>query len=113
MKKIETITNDALQNQTLTLENGTRFTIVIYFVDLQKGWFINELTYGDFTLRGVRITNSPNFLHQFRNLIPFGLACFSKQNREPMLIDDFSSGNSAIYILNDSEITEYANYLNE
>lgn len=78
---------------------------------MQYGWFITELLYPDFTLRGLRITNSPNMLYQWRNLIPFGLACFSAGNREPSLQDDFVSGASKLYILSEEEVAEYTEYL--
>ncbi len=108
---IQRVTSNPLQKQSLVLENGNIVTITMYFVPLQTGWFITELTYLDFTLHGLRITNSPNMLNQFRNQIPFGLACFSTANREPSLQQDFSSGASKLYILNEAEVEEYAEYL--
>ena len=78
---IQQITNDPRQKQRLVLEDGTYLDIELYFVPMQYGWFVTSLTYGDFELTGLRITNSPNMLHQFKNKIPFGLACFSKNDR--------------------------------
>lgn len=111
MLLIQQVTQDPLQKQTLVLPDGTTLTLVLYFRPQQLGWFINELTYGDFTLRGVRITNSPNILYQFKNQIPFGLGCFSTANREPSLQEDFSSGASKLYILTQAEVDEYAEFL--
>jgi hypothetical protein len=111
MYRIERITNDAYQKQNLVLSDGTQVVLTMYFVPMQYGWFITELVYGDFILKGLRITNSPNILHQFRNKIPFGLACFSKAKREPMFIDDFSQQNSKLYILTSSEVTYYSGLL--
>lgn len=112
MNLITQITTAPLQQQTFILGDGTSFTMSIYFVPLQTGWFITELTYGaNFTLRGLRITNSVNMLNQFRNLIPFGLGCISVANREPGLLEDFSSGNSKLYVLTQAETDEYAEYL--
>ena len=50
-------------------------------------------------------------LYQFQNQIPFGLACFSKANREPQLQQDFVSGASSLYILTQAECQEYATYI--
>ncbi len=108
---IQQVTANPLQQQTLILEDGTALELTIYFRPMQYGWFINEILYGNFKLYGVRITNSPNMLHQFRNRIPFGLACFSSANREPSLQQDFSSGVSKLYILSQAEINEYAEFL--
>lgn len=108
---IENISSDPLQRQTLTLEDGTAVTITMYFRPLQYGWFFNEISWQDFTLQGLRITVSPNMLNQFKNQIPFGIACISKGNREPQLQDDFVSGQSKLYILSRDEVEEFAEYL--
>lgn len=111
MYKIKQITNDPLQKQTLILPDGTSLSLTIYFVPLQYGWFITELIYQNFTLNGLRITNSPNMLFQFQNQIPFGLACFSTQNREPSQQNDFSSGASILYLLSAAEVAQYTELL--
>ena len=111
MYLIQQITSNPLQKQTLVLQDGTSVTLIMYFRPLQTGWFINEITRGDFTLYGLRITNSPNMLNQFRNQIPFGLACFSTANREPSQQQDFLSGASKLYILEQDEVDEYAEFL--
>lgn len=111
MYPVQQITDYPLQKQNLLLADGTAIDLEIYFRSLQAGWFINSLTYGDFVLQGLRITNSPNMLHQFKNQIPFGLACFSTANREPSLSEDFSSGASKLYVLTSAEVTEYTEYL--
>lgn len=85
--------------------------MTLYFISLQLGWFITELVYGEFVLTGLRITNSPNMLYQFRNQIPFGLACISSQNREPSQQQDFSSNASKLYILTAAEVAAYTEYL--
>lgn len=111
MLLISQVTSDPLQVRTLTLPDGTQLGLTIYFIQNQLGWFITSLTYGSFTLQGIRITNSPNILHQWRNIIPFGLGCFSQSNREPTQQQDFSSGASTLYILTQAECEEYAELL--
>lgn len=111
MQLIQQFTADPLQKQTLILPDGSTFTMTIYYRPLQIGWFIDTLTYGDFTLKGVRITDSPNMLNQFRNQIPFGIACYTQGNREPTQQEDFSSLNSKLYLLSEAECEEYAEYL--
>lgn len=111
MLLIKNITADTKQRQGLVLPDGSFVQITLYFIPMQLGWFITQLTYGDFVLNGLRITNSPNMLYQFKNQIPFGIACFSKDNREPSLLEDFSSGASQLYILTEEEVDEYARFL--
>ncbi len=111
MNLIQRVTSNPLQTQTLILDDGSAVVLTIYFRPMQFGWFINQITHGDFVLSGMRIVNSPNLLNQFRNQIPFGLACFSTNNREPQLQQDFSSSASKLYILTAAEVDEYAEYL--
>lgn len=112
MYPIDKLTNDPLQERSLVLPDGTVISITLYFIQNQQGWFITELTYNNqFTLRGLRITNQPDMLYQFRNQIPFGLACFSTADREPSLLEDFSSGNSQLFILSQEEVDVYSGIL--
>lgn len=111
MKQLLSVTSDAWQTQKLQLEDGTFFQLEIIFYELQQGWFINNLTYGAFQLRGVRICNSPNMLHQFINQIPFGLACFSTDDLEPQIKNSFSSGTSQMYLLDQVDTEAYADFL--
>lgn len=111
MHIVQQITEAPLQQMTLILPDGSSLTMTLYFVPMQQGWFIRNLTYQTFVLNGLRITVSPNMLYQFRNLIPFGLACFSTNNREPSLAQDFSSGNCILYLLTEDEVDEYARLL--
>lgn len=111
MLKITSLTNDPYQKQTLFLPNGETVVLYLYFRPMQFGWFIQKLQYGDFILNSVRITNSPNMLFQFMNKLPFGLGCFSKDNREPTQQDDFTSGASSLYILTEEECQAYLEFV--
>lgn len=111
MLLVQQITSKPLQKQTLVLDDGTSVVIELYYRPNQMGWYFNEISRNDFILRGVRVTNSPNILHQFKNQIPFGLGCFSIENKEPTSIEDFSSGTSKLYILTALEVLMYSEYL--
>lgn len=112
MYAVTQITSDPLQQQALILPDGSSIQIEMYFRQQQQGWFFNSLVYSaGFTINGLRICNSPNLLYQFQNQIPFGLACISVAQREPSLLQDFSSGNSQIFILTPEEVQEYADFL--
>lgn len=111
MNRIEQITDNPVQKNTFLLPDGTQITMSYRFSPQQYGWFITELTYLDFTLKGFRISVSPNMFNQFRNRIPFGLGCFSKDNREPTLQQDFSSGAAKLFLLTEDECDEFARVL--
>lgn len=111
MYRIQNITSSPLQNMTLILYNGQPVELTLYFISMQYGWFITNLTYGDFVLTGLRVTNNPNMLYQFKNKIPFGLGCYSYQDREPTQQQDFSSGSSTLFLLDNLEVEEAAEFL--
>lgn len=111
MLLVQKVTSNPFQTQNLVLDDGTIIGLTLYFRPLQYGWFINELTYLDFTLKGLRICNSPNMLFQWQHKLPFGIACYSMANREPQLQQDFSSGNSKLYILTQAEVAAYTSFL--
>lgn len=108
---IQQVTDNPLQRQNLVLFNGATLVIEIYFRPEQAGWFFNSLVYKDFTALGLKIVNSPNLLRQWKNILPFGLACFSTANRDPSQAQDFSSGASTLYILTEDEVQEYESFL--
>jgi len=111
MYQIQQITSDSFQKQKLILADGSVVGFTIQFKPMQLGWFVTELTYGNFILRGMRITNNPNLLYQWRNVLPFGLACFSTDDREPSQSQDFSSLASIMYILSAAEVAHYSDVL--
>ena len=111
MYQIQNITDDSLQEQTLVLDDGSSVFIQMYFMPMQYSWIFTQIIYNNFTLNGLRISNSPNMLQQFRNQIPFGIGCFSTANREPSQQQDFSSGASELYILTAAEVAAYETFL--
>jgi hypothetical protein len=111
MYLINDVSSDPYQRHTYNLSNGDQFSFTICFVPMQYGWFIRDLTYQNVTINNLRICTSPNFLHQWRNLLPFGMACITKDNREPMFEYDFSSTASNLYILTSEEVAAYQQFL--
>lgn len=104
MTLIEQITADPNQSTTVLLDNGKKLILKLLFKPNQIGWFLS-LTYEDVTINTIRITTSPNFLYQFKNIIPFGLACFVTGNEEPTFLEDFESGRAQLFVLSEDEIT--------
>ena len=106
------VTDDSLQTQNLILPDGTTLSLTLYYMPMQYGWFIQNLTYGTFVLEGFRVCVSPNMLRQFKNQIPFGLACYANGvSREPTQQEDFNQGVFSLYILDSAEVTQLENAL--
>lgn len=111
MYQVTTITSDPLQQQVLVLPDGSLLTFTMRYAPQVYGWFMS-FTYGDFVINNVRITVSPNILHQFRNQLPFGINCFSASvSREPTQQQDFSSQLFQLNIIDATEVQEFADYL--
>lgn len=115
MLKIQNWTTDTDQTQSIVLPDGSLMTLELYFREQQQGWFIKSLVWSKtgFTVQGLRITNNINMLLQWRNLIPFGLACLTSAGYEPSLQQDFSSGASVLYVLTQAEVVQLDELLAE
>lgn len=111
MLLIQSVTSDPYQQQSVTLGDGTFVTFTLRFVPLQQTWVFDQISWQTFVVNGLRCCNSPNLLYQWKNLLPFGLGCFSKSNRDPQLQEDFQSGASKLYILTEAEVLEYEDFL--
>lgn len=111
MMRILNLTNNPKQSQVLTLPDGSQIGFTLEFSPLQECWFIPSLTYRDWILNGLKISCNPNMLYQYRNEIPFGLACFSDGQREPSLQEDFQFGAARLFVLTQNEVNFYTEVL--
>ncbi len=111
MKIIQQVTQNPNQTQTLILDDGTRVTFNLYFRPMQYGWFFESIVYKEFTLRGCRVVTSPNILQQYKNLLPFGIACYTKDNQEPTQRQDFASGYAKLYLMSAAEVVQLTEYI--
>ena len=103
MKLVSIISNDFNQVFRLTLSSGKYIDVNLIYKQQQYGWFIS-FDYGDFSIKNFRVTTSGNFLHQFRNIIPFGLSCVTTDGQEPTLSDDFLKERAFMYFLNSDDV---------
>ena len=111
MLRINQITSYPNQSQNVVLPDGTFFSIQIEFVPMQLGWFITNFAYQTFTLSGLRICVLPDLLYQFKNLVPFGLACATNEKREPTQQQDFASNAFQLYVVTQQEVEQYSTFL--
>jgi hypothetical protein len=105
MKRIHGITDSEDQNMRLVLEDKSRASLTLRYLERQVGWFF-DLKYGDgFVLTGVRLVSSPNVLRQWRWILPFGLAVWTKDKGEPMRKADFLNGTVELYLLEGDDLS--------
>ena len=112
MQRINGITTYPNQNLTLKLLDGTVLQMNLIYRETQNGWFFGGLNWnnGQWIENGRRVVTHPNMLRQYKNLIPFGLACFTVNNREPTQQQDFVAPStsipsaSSLFLLTASEV---------
>lgn len=114
MQQINGLTSYPNQQLTVKLPDGSVLQISMLYRQSQYGWFFTALNWNNsqWVENGRRIVTHPNMLRQYKDLIPFGLACFTVNNREPTNQQDFvppSAGvapASALYLLSATEVQE-------
>ena len=102
MKKID-LTSDARQKLTVLTDDNKQVVLELTYKPNQLGWFC-DLNYGDFSLCGFRLTNCPNLLNAWSDILPFGLCCYVLQKSEPFLKEDFLNGRATLYLINSEDV---------
>lgn len=108
MQQIQGITSQPNQQMTVILPDGSPLVITMLYRESQTGWYFTSLDWnsGQWIENGRRIVTHPNMLRQYENQIPFGLACYTVNNREPTQLQDFLSGASSLFLLTAAEVQE-------
>jgi len=105
MKQITEITAEAKQSLRLGLEDGTTVDLSLVFKDNQKGWYYSIVdTSRSFAVSNRRLVTSPNLLRAQRRIIPFGIACSTRDGQEPIFQNDFTTGRASFYILDQADV---------
>lgn len=112
MLLIKNITSFPSQKMFLTLPDQSQVELTLYYMPIQQCWMIESLIYGEIIINGIKITNNINILHQWKNILPFGIACYSETGREPSFVEDFESEFSKLYILTEEDILELETFIN-
>ena len=106
MQLINNITNEANQKISVLFEDTSKKIVLeLVYRPTQTGWFI-DVTYENFSVKGLRVCIDNNLLNQFRNQIPFGLLIVSSDGYEPLSIEDFITDRVKMAILNQEEVEE-------
>lgn len=105
MNQIDNLSDDANQLTRVALPDGSLVSLALVYRPATQRWTVS-VTRNDFTVNNVNLCVHPNILRQWRNLIPFGLACVTTDSGDPVLIDDFTSGRATLYILTQADVTE-------
>lgn len=103
MLQITGLTNDGLQQFVLNGIPGVSASVLLRFMPRIQNW-IMDISSGSFTANGIPILCGPNILRQWRNIIPFGIACTDIYFLDPYTINDFAIGAASLYLLNSADV---------
>lgn len=103
MRFIDRLTDAAYQQSILTGNPGQRIVLTVRFLASQQLW-VMDIVWESFAAYGIQLVNAPNLLRNYRNLIPFGLACGTTDNQDPYTLDAFSTGYAKLYLLTADEV---------
>lgn len=104
MRLIEGITDQPKQQTTLTLLDGSKVTLYLQYKPNQTGWFFDVQWGSNPAINGQRLVASPNVLRQYINTIPFGIACMTDGNVDPLNQEDFADSTAQLYLLEGADI---------
>lgn len=104
MIEINAITNDPRQIMSIVIQGYDNATFSLEFKPNQYSWYFS-LSWQTFSVNNMRVTTSPNMLRQWKNILPFGLACLSNPLVDPSTLEAFTT-YSKIYLLSSSEILD-------
>lgn len=101
MIQVTDLTEAGYQETSVVLADGTTATLKLAFRPATQHWDVSVSREGK-VINGVEVTLHPNLLRAYRNTLPFGLACTSKDGVDPFDPADFSSGRVTLYVLDDT-----------
>ena len=103
MRQITEIDSTPRQTLNLVGESNERIKLTLQFRPSQQSWYC-DIEYLDFTVNGVKVLNSPNFLRQWKNLLPFGMSCIVADGTDPYFVDDFTNQRAVVNLLTTDEV---------
>ncbi len=103
MNLIDTLSDDGTQLVRVLLDDGSTVQLTLVYRAATQRWSVDVL-WGSFAANGLGVEVSPNFMRQWRDLVPFGLACLSTDGGDPVYVDDFTTGRCQLYVLDSDDV---------
>ena len=103
MQLLSAITDAADQLLAVSLPDGSVAQLELFYRPAIQRWTV-DINHPLLNMHGFNLTQGPNILRQWRNIVPFGMALISKNGLDPMYAEDFSNGNCQLYILTPGEV---------
>ena len=104
MNQLTGFTDQPKQQATIVLADGSRAVILMQYLAQQTAWSV-DVTWGTFSASGLILVASPNWLRQFREVIPFGLMILTAGNLDPTDQEAFVNGSASLFLLDPADVT--------
>lgn len=101
---IDNLTGFANQVSQLQLPDGSVASMSLLYNGTTERWTMN-VTYGNFTCNSIGVCCYPNILRQWKNVIPFGIACATADETDPFDVNDFLTKRAVLYLLTESDVS--------
>lgn len=108
MQQIDNLSDEAMQTTKVVLPDGTELQIDLRYDPALQRWQFSVLR-ESFNATGMNLCIHPNILRDWRNVVPFGLACASTDGVDPLYVDDFANGRVSLFVLSAEEVIEIEN----
>lgn len=105
MRIITSITAEPRQRFVLKLDNNETAIMKLYYYATQKSWYY-DLEYKDYKNNGNKVVLTMNAIRHLRDRLPFGIAFLSSLTSDPFQLEDFSTGNVIMVLLNEEDVQE-------
>jgi len=103
MRLLTNITDDPKQLMYINIENYNAAQLTIWYKPEQYGWFF-DLVWEDFATYTQRVVVTPNLLRPYKNILPFGLACTTTNDVDPIFQNSFIT-NCKIILLEETDLS--------
>ncbi len=103
MKLVSNLSDEADQLTKVVLADGSVAAFEFTYLPAIERWAMS-VSHPKIEIDGMILCCGPNVLREFRNVIPFGLGCYSTDGADPFYIEDFASGRITLYVLDASEV---------
>lgn len=103
MQQITNLSDEADQISKVVLADGSVVTFELLYRPAIERWMLN-VSHPTITVNLMNLCAGANVLREWRNVIAFGLGCYTTDGADPFYIEDFSSGRVTLFVLNQDEV---------
>jgi hypothetical protein len=106
MRQITALGNDVKQKFRMLFFTNETIEFFFEYRNTQSGWYWG-FTFRGRTIINMRLVLGANIIREFRNTLPFGIACTATDNEPPLDVNDFLNGRVSIYLIEGKDEIEY------